>query len=42
MMDLGYDFKDNAWSLRFKAVRTPINSYPNNHNLRCLDLDADA
>jgi len=24
----------------FKAVRTPINSYPNNHNLRCLDLDA--
>jgi rhamnogalacturonan endolyase len=41
MMDLGYDFKDNAWSLRFKAVRTPINSYPNNHNLRCLDLDAD-
>jgi MYXO-CTERM domain-containing protein len=41
MMDMGFDFKDNAWSLRFKAVRTPINSYPNNHNLRCLDLDAD-
>jgi MYXO-CTERM domain-containing protein len=41
MMDLGYDFKDNAWSLRFKAVRTPINSYPNNHNLRCVDLDRD-
>jgi hypothetical protein len=41
MMDMGFDFKDNAWSLRFKAVRTPINSFPNNHNLRCVDLDRD-
>jgi MYXO-CTERM domain-containing protein len=41
MMDMGFDFKDNAWSLRFKAVRTPINSFPNNHNLRCVDLNAD-
>jgi hypothetical protein len=40
MMDMGFDFKDAAWSLRFKAVRTPIN-YPNNHNVRCVDLDAD-
>jgi rhamnogalacturonan endolyase len=41
MMDMGFDFKDNAWSLRFKAVRTPMNSYPNNHNVRCVDLDRD-
>jgi MYXO-CTERM domain-containing protein len=41
MMDMGFDFKDNAWSLRFKAVRTPIGNYPNNHNLRCVDLDRD-
>jgi hypothetical protein len=41
MMDMGFDFKDAAWSLRFKAVRTPINSYANNHQVRCLDLDAD-
>jgi hypothetical protein len=41
MMDMGFDFKDNAWSLRFKAVRTPISAFPNNHNLRCVDLNAD-
>jgi hypothetical protein len=41
MMDMGFDFKDNAWSLRFKQVRTPISAFPNNHNLRCLDLNAD-
>jgi rhamnogalacturonan endolyase len=40
-MDMGFDFKDNAWSLRFKAVRTPIGDYANNHQVRCLDLDAD-
>jgi hypothetical protein len=32
MMDMGFDFKDGAWSLRFKAVRNPINNFPNNHN----------
>jgi hypothetical protein len=41
MMDLGYDFKDNAWSMRFKAVRSPISNFPNNHNLRSLDLNGD-
>jgi rhamnogalacturonan endolyase len=41
LMDLGFDFKDNAWSLRFKAVRTPIANYANNHQVRCVDLDAD-
>jgi rhamnogalacturonan endolyase len=41
MMDMGFDFKDNAWSMRFKAVRTPISAFPNNHNLRCVDLNAD-
>jgi rhamnogalacturonan endolyase len=41
MMDLGFDFTNNAWSLRFKAVRTPMASFPNNHNLRCVDLDRD-
>jgi len=41
MMDMGFDFKDNAWSLRFKAVRSPIGNFPNNHNVRCVDLDRD-
>jgi len=41
MMDMGFDFKDNAWSLRFKAVRSPIASYTNNHQVRCLDINAD-
>jgi rhamnogalacturonan endolyase len=41
MMDMGFDFKDNAWSMRFKVVRTPLNSFPNNHQLRCIDLDRD-
>jgi rhamnogalacturonan endolyase len=41
MMDMGFDFKDNAWSLRFKAVRTPIANFANNHQVRCVDLDAD-
>jgi MYXO-CTERM domain-containing protein len=27
--------------MRFKAVRTPISAFPNNHNLRCVDLNAD-
>ena len=41
MMDMGFDFKDNAWSMRFKFVRSPISDFPNNHNLRCLDLNQD-
>jgi rhamnogalacturonan endolyase len=41
MMDMGFDFKDNAWSMRFKAVRSPIGDFPNNHQVRCVDLDAD-
>jgi hypothetical protein len=27
--------------LRFKAVRSPIGNFPNNHNVRCLDLNQD-
>jgi hypothetical protein len=41
MMDMGFDFKDGAWSLRFKAVRSPIKDFPNNHNIRCVDLNQD-
>jgi hypothetical protein len=41
MMDMGFDFKDGAWSLRFKAVRNPISAYPNFHQVRCLDLNQD-
>jgi hypothetical protein len=41
MMDMGFDFTNGAWSLRFKAVRSPINNFPNNHNVRCLDLNQD-
>jgi hypothetical protein len=41
MMDMGFDFKDNAWSMRFKFVRSPIGDFPNNHQVRCVDLDAD-
>jgi len=41
MMDMGFDFTNGAWSLRFKAVRSPIGNYPNNHNVRCVDLDRD-
>jgi rhamnogalacturonan endolyase len=41
MMDMGFDFKDGAWSLRFKAVRSPIRNYPNFHQVRCLDLNQD-
>jgi hypothetical protein len=41
MMDMGFDFKNGAWSLRFKAVRSPIGNYPNFHQVRCLDLNQD-
>jgi rhamnogalacturonan endolyase len=41
MMDMGFDFKNGAWSLRFKAVRSPISAYPNFHQVRCLDLNQD-
>jgi rhamnogalacturonan endolyase len=41
MMDMGFDFKDDAWSMRFKVVRTPMSSFPNDHQVRCVDLDAD-
>jgi rhamnogalacturonan endolyase len=41
MMDMGFDFKDGAWSMRFKFVRSPIGDFPNNHNVRCLDLNQD-
>jgi rhamnogalacturonan endolyase len=41
MMDMGFDFKDSAWSMRFKVVRTPMNSFPNDHQVRCVDLDRD-
>ena len=41
MMDMGFDFANGAWSLRFKAVRTPIGDYANNHQVRCVDLDGD-
>jgi len=41
MMDMGFDFTNGAWSLRFKAVRSPMSAFPNNHNVRCVDLNAD-
>jgi rhamnogalacturonan endolyase len=41
MMDMGFDFKDSAWSMRFKAVRSPIGDFPNDHQVRCIDLDRD-
>jgi rhamnogalacturonan endolyase len=41
LMDMAFDFKDGAWSMRFKAVRTPISAFPNNHQLRCLDVNGD-
>jgi hypothetical protein len=41
MLDMAFDFKDNAWSLRWKFVDDPITDYPNNHNIRCLDIDGD-
>jgi hypothetical protein len=41
MADFAFDFKDNAWSLRWKALDDPISSYPNNHQIRCLDINGD-
>jgi rhamnogalacturonan endolyase len=41
MMDMAFDFKEGAWSMRFKAVRSPIGDFPNNHQLRCLDVNGD-
>jgi len=31
MTDYAFDFKNNAWSLRWKELDNPINNYPNNH-----------
>jgi len=41
MADFAFDFKDNAWSLRWKQLDNPIGSYPNNHQIRCLDINGD-
>jgi len=41
MADFAFDFKDNAWSLRWKALDNPISDYPNNHQIRCLDINGD-
>jgi rhamnogalacturonan endolyase len=41
MADFAFDFKDNAWSLRWKALDNPIGDYPNNHQIRCLDVNGD-
>jgi hypothetical protein len=41
MLDMAFDFRNNAWSLRWKSACTPISSYPNNHQIRCLDVDGD-
>ena len=41
MADMAFDFKDNAWSLRWKALDDPISSYTNNHQIRCLDINGD-
>jgi rhamnogalacturonan endolyase len=41
MADFAFDFNNNAWSLRWKALDNPINSYPNNHQIRCLDINGD-
>jgi hypothetical protein len=41
MMDMAFDFKDNAWSMRWKFVDDPISDYTNNHQIRCLDINGD-
>ena len=41
MMDMAYDFKDGAWVQRWKFVCAPISDYPNNHSIRCLDINGD-
>jgi hypothetical protein len=41
MMDMAFDFKDNAWSMRWKFVDDPIKDYTNNHQIRCLDINGD-
>jgi len=41
MADFAFDFKDSVWSLRWKALDNPINNYPNNHQIRCLDINGD-
>ena len=41
MADMAFDFKNNAWSLRWKFLDDPIKSYSNNHQIRCLDVNGD-
>jgi hypothetical protein len=41
MLDMAFDFKDNAWSLRWRHSCEPISAWPNNHQIRCLDVDGD-
>ncbi len=41
MADFAFDFKDNAWSLRWKFLDDPISAYTNNHQIRCLDINGD-
>ena len=41
MMDLAYDWKNGGWALRWKQVCSPISDYPNNHQIRCLDINGD-
>ena len=41
MMDLAYDWKDGGWALRWKQVCSPISDWPNNHQIRCCDVDGD-
>jgi rhamnogalacturonan endolyase len=41
MADMAFDFKNNAWSLRWKVLDDPIKDYTNNHQIRCLDINGD-
>jgi rhamnogalacturonan endolyase len=41
MADFAFDFRDSAWSLRWKALDDPIKDYTNMHQIRCLDINGD-
>jgi hypothetical protein len=42
MMDMAFDCSDKCvWSLRWKAVCSPIQDYANDHQIRCLDINDD-
>lgn len=42
MMDVAYDWVDDGWKLRWNSGElSPMRDYPNNHNIRCLDINGD-